>query len=181
MAIRLRRLPTRRLTEQELGEIRALMARAFGTGEDAFAQEDWEHALGGTHFVVEVDGQIVSHASVVPRTIEIDGRPLRTGYVEAVATLPGRQGEGHGSVVMAAATEHIRKRYELGALGTGRHSFYERLGWETWQGPASVLAPTGRRRTPDEEGYILVLRTPGSPPLELTGSIACDWRSGDVW
>jgi aminoglycoside 2'-N-acetyltransferase I len=181
MAPWLRRLPTDRLSEGDLDEIRALMTSAFGTGEEAFAQEDWEHALGGTHFVLEIDGQIVSHASVVPRTIEIDARPLRAGYVEAVATAPGRQGEGHGSVVMAATTEHIRERFELGALGTGRHAFYERLGWETWQGPASVLSPTGRRRTPDEEGYILVLRTPTSPPFELTASIACDWRSGDVW
>jgi len=177
----MRDLPTDGLTERELRAIRALMAGAFGTGEEAFAQGDWEHALGGTHFILELDGEIVSHASVVPRTIEIDGRPLRAGYVEAVATAPDRQGEGHGSSVMAAVTEHIRERFELGALGTGRHAFYERLGWETWRGPAAVLSPTGRRRTPHEEGYILVLRTGTSPPFELTASIACDWRTGDVW
>ena len=157
------------------------MDAAFGTGEEAFADDDWAHALGGQHFVLDVDGEIVSHASVVERALEIGGRPLRTGYVEAVATNPGAQGRGHGSVVMVAVTEHIRATFELGALGTGRHAFYERLGWETWRGPASVRTPEGERRTPDDEGYILVLRTPASPPFDLDERISCDWRPGDVW
>jgi aminoglycoside 2'-N-acetyltransferase I len=95
------------------------MDTAFGTGEEAFADDDWTHALGGTHFVLDLEGEIVSHASVVERTLEIDGRPLRTGYVEAVATAPGLQGRGHGTQVMEAATDHIRSTFELGALGTG--------------------------------------------------------------
>lgn len=126
---RLRLLPTAALTSGELRAVRALMDAAFGTGEEAFADDDWAHALGGQHFVLDEDGEILSHASVVERVLEIGGRPLRTGYVEAVATDPGAQGRGHGSAVMAAATEHIRAMFELGVLGTGRHAFYERLGW----------------------------------------------------
>ena len=75
----------------------------------------------------------------------------------------------------------IDERFELGVLGTGRHAFYERLGWMTWRGQAFVRTPDGPRRTPDEEGFILVLRTPRTPPLDLDGSISCDWRPGDVW
>jgi aminoglycoside 2'-N-acetyltransferase I len=181
MAPRLRQLPTSAVEPEELRAVRALMDAAFGTGEEAFADDDWAHALGGQHFVLDVDGEILSHASVVERVLEIGGRPLRTGYVEAVATNPGAQGRGHGSVVMAAATEHIRSTFELGALGTGRHAFYERLGWETWRGPAFVRAPDRAQRTPDDEGYILVLRTPASPPFRLDEAISCDWRPGDVW
>ena len=158
------------------------MDLAFGTGDEAFGDDDWAHALGGTHFLLEVDGRVVAHASVVERTIEVDGRPLRTAYVEAVATAPDRQGMGLGSQVMVAVTDEIRGAYELGVLGTGRHAFYERLGWETWRGPAFVRTPAGElERTPDDEGYILVLRTPASPPFALTAPITCDWRSGDVW
>lgn len=157
------------------------MDTAFGTGDEAFNDDDWAHALGGLHFVLDLDGEIVSHASVVERTLEIGGRPLRTGYVEAVATAPGLQGRGHGSIVMDAVTEHIRATFELGALGTGRHAFYERLGWQTWLGPATVRSREGEQRTPDDEGYILVLRTPTSPPFDLTEPISCDWRPGDVW
>jgi aminoglycoside 2'-N-acetyltransferase I len=157
------------------------MDAAFGTGQEAFADDDWAHALGGQHFVLDLDGAILSHASVVERVLAIGGRPLRAGYVEAVATDPGAQGKGHGSVVMEAVTEHIRSAFELGALGTGRHAFYERLGWETWRGPAFVRSPEGARRTRDDEGYILVLRTPTSLAYDLDEPISCDWRPGDVW
>ena len=181
MAPRLRQLHTEDLEPPELRAIRTVMDTAFGTGDEAFNDEDWAHALGGQHFVLDLDGQIVSHASVVERMLEIGGRPYRTGYVEAVATTLTLQGQGHGSIVMDAATEHIHETFELGALGTGRHAFYQRLGWQTWLGPAFVRAPDGEQRTPDDEGYILVLRTPTSTPFELTQPISCDWRPGNVW
>lgn len=179
---RLRRLPTADLSPDDLATVRALMDAAFGDDEDErFTDEDWQHALGGIHFVLDAGGAIVAHASVVERAIEVDGRPLRTGYVEAVATQPGLHGRGYGSMVMEAADAWIRERYELGMLGTGRHAFYERLGWVTWRGPAFVRAPDGPRRTPDEEGSLLVLATPSSPPLDLDAPISCEWRPGDVW
>jgi aminoglycoside 2'-N-acetyltransferase I len=158
------------------------MVAAFGSDEDErFTDDDWEHGLGGMHFVLDVDGRIVTHASVVEREIHIGDRPLRTGYVEAVGTAPDRQGAGFGSRVVADVTAYIRERFELGVLGTGRRHFYERLGWLTWRGQAFVRTADGPRRTPDEEGYILVLATPSSPPLDLTLPISCDWRPGDVW
>jgi aminoglycoside 2'-N-acetyltransferase I len=131
--------------------------------------------------VLELDGEIVAHASVVERRLHVDGRPLRTGYVEAVATAPDRQGKGLGSVVMRDVTSYVREMFELGALGTGRVSFYERLGWLVWKGPSSVRTADGLRRTPEDDGYILVLPTLTSPPLDLTAPISCDWRPGDVW
>ena len=177
----LRLLPTTALTPAELRSIRALMDVAFGTGDEAFADEDWEHALGGVHAVLESGAAILAHASVVERQLEIGGRPFRTGYVEAVATAPGHEGLGHGSRVMEAIGEQIRSTFELGALGTGRHAFYQRLGWETWGGPMFVREPAGLERTRDDEGYLLVLRTPASPSFDLTEPISCEWRPGDVW
>lgn len=161
--------------------MRRLLEDAFGDDEERFTEDDWLHAAGGVHFVLDVDGEIVTHAAVVERELHLDGRPFRTGYVEAVATLPGRQGAGFGSMVMEDVAAYVTKRFELGALGTGRHHFYERLGWRTWRGPSSVRTEDGDRRTPDEDGYILVLPTRTSPPLDLNGTISCDWRPGDVW
>jgi aminoglycoside 2'-N-acetyltransferase I len=82
---------------------------------------------------------------------------------------------------MRDVTSYIQERFELGALGTGSHHFYERLGWLRWRGPTSVRTGTGTRRTPGEDGYILVLPTPSSPSLDLTVAISCEWRPGDVW
>lgn len=162
--------------------IRAMLASAFGTdAEEAFTDDDWQHALGGLHFVLDLDAEIVAHASVVERELHVGDRPLRTGYVEAVATAPDRQGTGLGSIVMSEVTSYIREDFELGALGTGRHGFYERLGWRTWTGPSFVRTADGTHATPDEDGYILVLATPTSPPLDLAAPISCDWRQGDAW
>ena len=179
---RISRLPTEALTPEQVSAIRALLWAAFGDDEDeAMTEDDWQHALSGSHFLLELDGEIVAHASVVERELHVDGRPLRTGYVEAVATAVAHQGRGLGSQLMAEVDGYIRERFELGALGTGRHSFYERLGWLAWQGPSSVRTPEGPRRTPDDDGYILVLPTPASPELDLAAPISCDWRPGDVW
>jgi aminoglycoside 2'-N-acetyltransferase I len=180
-ARRVRRVPTGDLTPAEVSELRALLWAAFPPGEEGFTEDDWEHALGGTHFLVEDDGAILAHASVVARELQVAGRAVRTGYVEAVATAPSSQGRGLGTIVMRAVNEHIRDGFDLGALGTGSHGFYERLGWETWRGPTSVRSDHGERRTPDEDGFVLVLRTPTSPALDITAPISCEWRPGDVW
>ena len=177
-----RRASTEDLTASEIGAIRELLVAAFGEDEEeAFTDDDWEHAIGGVHFVLDVGGEIVTHASVVERELQVDGRALKTGYVEAVATAPARQGAGYGSLVMSDVNAFIRDTFELGALGTGRQAFYERQGWRTWIGPSAVRTADGTRPTPEDDGYIMVLATPTSPPLDLSAAITCEWRPGDVW
>ena len=75
----------------------------------------------------------------------------------------------------------IRERYSVGALSTETQAFYETLGWERWRGKTFVDGPSGRQHTPNDDGDIMILRTPHSPDLDLDGNITCDWRSGDVW
>jgi aminoglycoside 2'-N-acetyltransferase I len=77
--------------------------------------------------------------------------------------------------------ELILRRYPLGALSAGTHALYESLGWELWRGPTFVDGPRGRERTPDDDGGVMILRTPRSPRLDLDGALVCDWRPGDVW
>ena len=181
MSVVVRSFTTLEMGPDEAAAMRALLDAAFGTGEDAFGDLDWEHVLGGLHVVAAVRGEIVACAAVVRRVLEVDGRPLRTGYVEAVATRPDVQGTGLGTAVMEVAGEHIRSTYELGALATGAFHFYERLGWERWRGPTAVRTPTGLQRTPDEDGYMMILRTRWTPPLDPAGTLSCEWRPGDVW
>lgn len=178
---RLRRVPTNELTASEIRAIRELVWAGFSSGDEAFTEDDWQHAIGGMHFVLELDGKILAHASVVERDLHVGGQSVRTGYVEAVATDPDWQGQGLGTRLMSDVTSYIQEHFRLGALGTGRHHFYERLGWLTWRGPTSVRIDDGTRRTPGEDGYILVLPTPSSPSLDLTAAISCEWRPGDVW
>jgi aminoglycoside 2'-N-acetyltransferase I len=183
--VTVRILQTAELTAGEERGIRAMLLAAFddpAEPDEAFTDSDWLHAVGGVHVTAEIDGTIVGHASVVERELHVAGRPVRTGYVEAVAVDPERHGVGIGTTLMEAVGAIIRDRFELGALGTGAHHFYERLGWRSWRGPGSVRAPEGERPTPDDDGFILWLPTPRTPPT-VTGSeaISCDWRPGDVW
>ena len=52
-------------------------------------------------------------------------------------------------------------------------------GWQQWQGPTSVLAPSGTTRTPDDDGGVYVL--PVTVELDTSAELSCDWRAGDVW
>jgi aminoglycoside 2'-N-acetyltransferase I len=177
----LRRATTAELTPGELAALRRLLFGAFG---GRFDEHDWDHTLGGVHVLAEDVGVVVAHGAVVPRTLVAGGRALRTGYVEGVATRGDRRGLGLATLVMAEVGRVIEEGgYELGALadGSGIPGFYQRLGWETWQGPTWVAGPEGRERTVEEDGSILVLRTPATGALDPTASITCDWRSGDVW
>jgi aminoglycoside 2'-N-acetyltransferase I len=164
-----------------MATIRQLLDAAFRDDDGHFAESDWRHALGGVHVIAEEAGEILAHGSVVERRLEIGGRGVRTGYVEAVGTSPAHQRRGLATRVMHEIGDVIREGYDVGALSTGAVAFYARLGWELWRGPTAVRTSTGVERTPDDDGGIMILRTPISPPLDLDDEIVCEWRDGDVW
>lgn len=161
-----------------LDRLHRLVVRAF---DGDFTEEDWEHTYGGWRVLLMDGADPVAHAAVVPRELHVDGRPFRTGYLEGVATEPHRQGIGFGSRVMTAATELVRREFQLGALSTGAPGFYERLGWERWHGPTSVRDGARTVRTPEEDDGVMVLRFGPSAGLDLTTSISCAARAGDDW
>ncbi len=180
-APRLRLARTEELGRAELDSLRRLFDEAWSDDAERFTDDDWDHTVGGLHVVLEVDGEIVSHASVVPRELHTGGHRLATGYVEGVATAARHRRRGHASTVMRAVGDHIDRTYELGALGTGSFAFYERLGWVRWAGPTFVRTDAGPVATPEEDGFVLVRLTPASPELDLTAPLSCEWRAGDVW
>jgi aminoglycoside 2'-N-acetyltransferase I len=175
-----RRVATEELGATDLGQLLDLFAACWPA--EAFSQDDVAHAMGGVHWLAEARGRIVGHASVVPRWIEADGHRLRAGYVEAVCTHPTWQRRGVAARLLGLANAHIGKGFELGALSTGVGAVYASSGWEHWRGATWVITATGRERTPDDDGGIMILRTPSTPPgLDPAGPIACEWRAGDVW
>ena len=177
MSDRLRVEPTSALTPAMRTGLRRMLDAAF----DDFSDHDWQHALGGVHVWLEDGAGVVSHAAIVERTLVCSGHTLRTAFVEAVATAPGRRRQGHGAAVMRRVGTIITERHALGALSSSRPAFYRRFGWETWRGPTFVDGPCGPVRTPDDDGGVMILRTRDSPLLDLDGPIVCDWRPGDVW
>jgi aminoglycoside 2'-N-acetyltransferase I len=165
-------------SEDLLVAIRRVMVDAF---EGSFSEADWDHTQGGWRVVMFDDERPVSHAAVVPRTLAIGGVEFQSGYVEGVATAPDSQRQGLASAVMTEVAEIVRDHYELGALSTGHHTFYERLGWERWRGPSFVRDGAALVRTPDEDDGLMVLRFGSSSAIDLAATISCDWRAGDAW
>ncbi len=171
-------LHTAQLGADALDAVRRLVVEAF---DGRFDDDDWEHALGGLHALVRVDGEPVAHGAVVQRRLLHGGRALRVGYVEAVAVAPGQRRRGHASAVMAALEDVVRRAYDAGALSATDHGarLYTARGWQRWQGSTWALTPEGRARTPEDDDAVFVL--PVGHPLDLDGELTCDWRDGDLW
>ena len=178
--MRIRRLSTHDLRPKEIAAIRELLDSAFAETE-GYGDEDWGNALGGVHFVLDEEGRIVAHVSVVERELHAGDHPLKTGYVEAVATLPSRQGQGYASRLMNRAEEHIDGRFELGALSSAGTTLYARRGWMPWLGETYVRQDARLIRTPEDDVALYVRLTPSSPELDRSASITCGWRPGDPW
>ncbi|MFJ9031120.1 GNAT family N-acetyltransferase [Streptomyces sp. NPDC102274] len=181
----LRTVHTFELSPAELAEIRALLDAAF---EGDFADEDWDHGLGGVHAVVrDSDGTLLAHGSVVQRRVLHDGRSYRVGYVEAVAVRADRRRRGLGGRVMAALERVIDGAYAAGALSASDDGalLYRARGWQPWPHRIEALGPGGVVRLPDEEGSTYLRpaagRTlPGPAAPGGDAALIFDWRDGDV-
>ena len=167
--------PGHELTAGERAAILALCARAY--------QEDLAPIFATftdpIHVLGTLGDTLVSHALWVTRWLQCAPHPpLRTAYVEAVATEPTLQGRGYAGALMRFLAEQIVD-YELGALGPAQLGLYTRLGWELWQGPLFTRTTQGLEPAPGER--VMVLRLPNTPPLDLTAPISAEWRPGELW
>jgi aminoglycoside 2'-N-acetyltransferase I len=165
------------LSSEARDEILALCDRAYG--EDLRAAFD--EFVEPVHVLATVEGTIVSHALWVTRWLAPAGSaPLRTAYVEAVATDPARERRGFASAVMHTLVSRVAA-FQLAALSPSDRgqALYGRLGWETWIGPLSIRRGADVIETPEES--VMIYRLPGSPPLDLAEPLSAEWRPGELW
>ena len=126
-------------------------------------------------------GAVVSHALWITRWLAPgSSAPLRTAYVEWVATDPAHQRRGRASAVMQTLIGAISD-FQLAALSTSDQgqSLYARLGWERWRGPLFIRTAQGLLATPDET--VMIHRLPTTPALSLDDSLSAEWREGELW
>jgi aminoglycoside 2'-N-acetyltransferase I len=165
------------LSARARDEILALCDRAYG--EDLRAAFD--EFVDPVHVLATVEGTIVSHALWVTRWLAPGSRaPLRTAYVEAVATDPMHERRGFASAVLRALVNRVAT-FQLAALcpSDRGHALYRRLGWEAWIGPLSIRQGTDVIETPEES--VMICRLPGSPSLNLAEPLSAEWRPGELW
>ena len=173
--LELRTVPSVALQPAERARVIALCSQAY---EEDFAPY-LEQLTGGTHLLAYRGNELVSHAMWVIRWLQPAGLDsLRTAYVEAVATAPAWQGRGFGRAVMRRLQQAITD-FTLGALSPSDPAWYAPLGWELWRGPLSIRTPAGSSATPDEQ--VMILRLPGTPPLNLEAGLSAEWRAGELW
>jgi aminoglycoside 2'-N-acetyltransferase I len=175
MALSIERVRTNTLVPRVLEQVQALCNEAYGEDLTGYFAD-----IGpGVHLIGWHGPAMVSHLMWVDRPLYVDGRePLRSAYVELVATRTRDLRHGYATNLMQRLALEIQA-YDLGALSPSETTLYQRLGWEKWRGPLSVRTVAGSVATPDEE--VMVLRTPGSPALDLEAALSVDWRPGEVW
>jgi aminoglycoside 2'-N-acetyltransferase I len=166
------------LDQQTRSLTRAFLVDVFA---DEFVNHDWENAIGGIHALLWEQGEVIGHASVIQRRLLHQERALRAGFLECVAVRADRRRRGHGTAMMRALTTAVNDVYDLSALCSNEEAkpFYGKLGWDVWRGPLLTLTPTGLREDRRCRGRVFVLEH--SLPLDLDGTLACDWRDGDPW
>ncbi len=175
-----RTVPTFELTAAERAEIRDLLDAAF---EGDFADEDWEHTLGGVHALIrDTDGLLIAHGSVVQRSVLHAGRSYRAGYVEGVAVRADHRRGGLGHRIMAALEHVIDAAHDFGALSASDAgaALYAARGWQIWSGRLIALGPDGPLALPEEEGSTYVRPAAGHPLPAPAHPLAFDWRNGDL-
>ncbi len=168
---------TTALTPSDLRDILAVGEAAYEEDVRPFLRD----CGPGCHALGRVNGVLVSHAMIVSRELQVaGGTPLRTAYVELVATDPPQQGRGYASELLCALVSQLTD-FDIAALSPSAESFYARLGWERWRGPLLIRTATALKSSPDDE-EVMILRLPRTPPdLDLDAPLSVEWRPGEVW
>lgn len=98
------------------------------------------------------DERLVSHVSVMERTISVGGQPVHVAGIRSVMTLPAARGRGYASRLMERAAELIRDELPQAEHGLLlcldiRVPLYARLGWRVVEAPTYFEQPEGRTRS----------------------------------
>ena len=182
-------IPAQQLTPIDLQSIQALCTRAFE--EDVWC--DYDYLKSAFHVIGRVDNKIVSHGLWTDRLLIVDGQaPLKTAYLEYVATEPALQGQGLASQLLRFFIEyiqndsllrtqlHIDKPYQIAALAPEDSDFYQRLGWQLWVGDLAIRLEDGQTiATLDDD--VMVYRLACTPIFSVTGALSAESREGEWW
>jgi aminoglycoside 2'-N-acetyltransferase I len=165
------------LTSEEYAEIVALTSQAFKRDYTPFL----EMFVNPSHILGRYHGQLVSYVLWITRWMQIgDAPPMRTAYIEGMATEISHRHKGFASQVMKTAIDAIND-YDIAALATGSVGFYRRLGWQVWQGPLYCRKEKELIAMPGEQGCVMVYALPQTPPLDLKAPASIEWRAIEPW
>jgi predicted acetyltransferase len=144
----------RNLRIDEFDPFVRFLNRSFGFGRGVF-EASFPHIyhptpeLCAATFVMEQDGQIVSHVGVYPLEVEIHATRWSIAGIGGVGTLPAARGKGYMTQLLYHVLDAMRERgYVLSWLGGDRQR-YNTFGWES---AGSNYELTFSRRALDRAG-----------------------------
>jgi nodulation protein A len=145
-------------------ELAALLGRAFPRSRTPFGDtRSWSSARPERRLVGRQDQQVVAHAAVLRRFLQIDGRAQLVGDVGLVAVDPAQQGTGLGAALLAQTREELcGLGMPFGFLTCGEHvaGFYSRGGWVRVPGPTRMIRADGRMQVYGGVSMVLALAMP---------------------
>lgn len=126
----------------------------FEWGQNIFGVEDmlFRWRPKDWHFLVENDGQVLSHVGVLKTTVRVKQQDIAVGGIGGVVSVPEAQGRGHVHAAMSRAAEFMRDhlQVEFGMLFCLQRlmPFYERQSWHLLDDIVEFDQPTGKVVSP---------------------------------
>jgi predicted N-acetyltransferase YhbS len=125
----------RNLRPGEFDTFMRFLERCYGASPGNFERHAPHHyrpsaELCASAFVMEQEGQIVSHVGLYPLEVVVQGVTYPIGGIGGVGTLPAHRGKGYMTQLLYTVIEVMREReIPLSWLGGDRQR-YNTFGWE---------------------------------------------------
>lgn len=129
--------------------------KLFGWEVDIFGADDlnlrWRPK--DLHFLMEVDGETVSHVGVLKHEVSVAGQLVKVGGVGGVVTIPACQKKGYARELMQHTARFFKNwQVDAGLLFCLRRRvpYYESQGWQVVNQPVLIEQPSGEFASPLE-------------------------------
>ena len=129
--------------------------KLFGWGDDIFGAADlnlrWRPK--DLHFLMDLDGEAVSHVGVLKHEVSVAGQLVKVGGVGGVVTIPACQKKGYARELMQHTARFFKNwQVDAGLLFCLRRRvpYYESQGWQLVNQPVLIEQPSGEIPSPLE-------------------------------
>ena len=144
-------------------ELAVVLARAFPHAGRIGGEQSWSSARPELRLVGRADGQVVAHAAVLRRFLQIDGRAQLVGDVGLVAVDPARHGSGLGAALLVRVREALcglGMPFGFLTCGSRWRASTPAAGGSRVPGPTRMIRADGRMQVYGGVSMVLALATP---------------------
>lgn len=174
--VKIEKKHTSDLSDEELMTIFKLLKEV--NGED-FSVENLSNAFGGIHFLAYENKMLIGHVAVVQRSMLLDNKPHKVGYVESLGVHPNYQHKGVAGSLVKEINLMIDKCYHFGALSplNETKNLFEEAGWNEMMSPYYEYTLVGIVPSSIQ----CVMTYSNRLALDSKKKLVCDYRENNAW